>query len=112
MAQRTQFNIIQPDSGLKVGVIIPADSPFNQNRLQRRRRLRPYGEVDAWFASPEDVIIKKMEYYREGGSEKHLRNITGMLKVSGNTIDRAYISEWADQLGVRPIWQAVCERLK
>ena len=70
-----------------------------------------FREYSAAFASPEDVIIKKMEYYREGGSEKHLRDITGILKVSAGEIDQAYIVEWAERLGLAPIWTAIQQRL-
>ncbi|MEK7300945.1 MAG: hypothetical protein AAB072_07580, partial [Nitrospirota bacterium] len=66
----------------------------------------------ASFASPEDVILKKMEYYREGGSEKHLRDIGGILRVSAGMIDEPYIGEWADRLGLREIWDAVLRRLQ
>lgn len=106
-----QFNIIHPESGLKIDVIVPADTPFNQSRFARARRVMPATDYEASFASPEDTIIKKMEYYREGGSEKHLRDITGVLKVGGDQIDRSYIAQWAAQLGLSPIWQAILERL-
>ena len=52
-----------------------------------------------------------MEFYREGGSDKHLRDITGILKVSGEWIDEAYIVEWADRMELRPIWDAIKRRL-
>jgi len=51
--------------------------------LSHRRKLRILPDRDVFVARPEDVILSKMQYYREGGSEKHLRDITGMLKVSG-----------------------------
>src|SRR2546421_2018263 len=35
------------------------------------------------------------DFYREGGSEKHLRDITGILKSANVPIDRAYIAQWA-----------------
>lgn len=57
--------------------------------------------------SPKDVILKKLEYYREGKSEKHLRDIAGVLKISGDEIDRAYIETWASRLGVREIWDHI-----
>jgi hypothetical protein len=63
------------------------------------------------FASPEDVIIKKMQYYREGGSEKHLRDIAGILKISGDKVDKNYIARWATLFGVDTIWQAILEEL-
>lgn len=106
-----QFNIIHPRSGLKVDVIVRKDTPFDRSRFARARALRPVESYEAAFASAEDVIIKKMEYYREGGSEKHLRDITGMLQVSGEEIDTAYIVEWADRLGLRAIWDLIVRRL-
>ena len=106
-----QFNIIHPGSGLKVDVMVRRDTPFDRSRFARARSLRPAESYEAAFASAEDVIIKKMDYYREGGSEKHLRDITGMLKVSGDEIDRAYIVEWADRLGLRDIWDMIQRRL-
>ncbi len=36
-----------------------------------------------------------MEFYREGGSDKHLRDIASMLAISGSQIDRAYVDRWA-----------------
>jgi len=67
---------------------------------------------EADFAAPEDVIIKKMEYYREGGSEKHLRDITGILMTTGDDVDRLYIERWAQQLGLGDIWEAIEKRLR
>ena len=64
--QRSQFNIIHPASGLKVDVIIRHDTPFDRSRFQRVRRIHPAPSYEANFAAPEDVIIKKMEYYSEG----------------------------------------------
>lgn len=107
-----QFNIIHPASGLKVDVMIRSDTAFDASRFSRIRRINPSETFQANFASPEDVIIKKMEYYREGGSEKHLRDITGILKVSGEAVDRNYISDWARRLGLTEIWEAVQNRLR
>ena len=110
--QRTQFNIIHPTSGLKVDVIIRRNSLFDQSRFQRVRRVHPAPSYEANFAAPEDVIIKKMEYYSEGGSEKHLRDITGMLVTSGAEIDREYVERWAVTLGLSEIWLAILARLE
>ncbi|MBI2263633.1 MAG: hypothetical protein HYU64_00445 [Armatimonadetes bacterium] len=107
-----QFNILHPSSGLKVDVIIRRDTPFDRSRFERRRRIHPSETYQADFAAPEDVIVKKMEYYREGGSEKHLRDITGILKIGGNEVDLDYVSEWAKKLGLEEIWNAVKERLR
>lgn len=67
-----QFNIIHPSSGLKVDIIIRKDDDFNVSRFKRVKRFSPIEETEANFAFPEDVIIMKMKYYKEGVSEKHL----------------------------------------
>ncbi|HEY3571344.1 MAG TPA: hypothetical protein VGP73_25690 [Thermoanaerobaculia bacterium] len=110
VARRGQFNIIHPTAGLKVDVMVPADSPFNQSRFSRVRRVRPAHGFDAVFSSAEDVILKKMEVYREGGSEKHLRDIGGVLKISGEELDRSYITEWAARMGTSDIWEEALRR--
>jgi hypothetical protein len=52
-----------------------------------------------------------MEYYREGGSEKHLRDIAGILKISYGSVDINYISEWAERLGLTDIWAIIQARI-
>ncbi len=59
-----QFNIIHHVSGLKIDVIIPGDDVFERSRAKRGvRRLFAEG-LEATFASPEDVILRKMQYLR------------------------------------------------
>lgn len=107
-----QFNIIHPSSGLKIDVMICKKDPFNISRFERIKRIAPIEDMQANFASPEDVIIMKMRYYKEGGSDKHLRDITGMLKISGDIIDRKYIESWVVKLGIEDIWRGILEKLK
>jgi hypothetical protein len=109
--RREQFNIIHPRSGIKVDIIIKQDTPFDNSRFGRIHRIYPAESYQANFAAPEDVIIKKMEYYRAGGSEKHLRDIAGILKISGEMVDWDYITEWAKRLDLTEVWDAVRERL-
>lgn len=107
VSKRRQFNVIHPVSGLKVDIMVPTEDAFNRSRFARTRRLRTGPGRDAVFASPEDVILKKLEYYREGGSEKHLRDIAGILKISGEQLDFAYLDEWSARQGVADLWVRV-----
>ena len=95
VARRSQFKIIHPRSGLKIDLMIPSSSEFDKSR----------------FAAPEDAIIKKLEYYREGGSDKHLRDIAGVLKTSRSEIDLAYIERWTTELGLTEVWHSVRKRV-
>lgn len=94
---RGQFNIIHPVSGLKIDIFVNKD-----NGALSAAAPRP--GHDAWFARPEDVILSKLVYYREGQSALHLRDIVGILRVSGDDLDRPYVTEWVERLGLRALW--------
>jgi hypothetical protein len=112
VARRFQFNIIHPASGLKVDVIVSQDTEFARIGASRARRIKSEGQYSAWFGSPEDVLLNKLIYYRLGGgiSDKHIRDILGMIKLQGENIDRAYVDKWADKLGVAAEWLLACQR--
>jgi hypothetical protein len=108
---RDMFNIIHPASGLKIDLIVRKEDAFDDSRFRRKRRLRVLPGRTVNFASPEDVILKKLVFFRQGGSEKHLRDSAGILQVSGRTLDRRYLSGWARRLGVAEVWRMVLDRV-
>jgi len=108
---RFQFNIIHPTSGLKVDVIIKKRDDFDKARFSRIMNFK-MDDVGVNFSSPEDVILKKMEFYKMGGSEKHLRDIMGMIKISEELINFEYIEKWVSILYLGEIWTAIKDRLK
>jgi len=55
-------------------------------------------------AAPEDIILGKLIYYRKGRSEKHLRDIRGIMVTSDEIIDRTYLEKWVAELGVSDAW--------
>ncbi|MCI0629818.1 MAG: hypothetical protein L0Y44_04090 [Phycisphaerales bacterium] len=106
-----QFNIIDSTTGYKADIIVPAPTALNAQRFARARRVRPAAaDRTYWFASPEDVIVKKLEAHREGGSDKHLRDVAGIIKTMGDQLDREYIERWAATLSIDDIWRAVVKR--
>jgi predicted nucleotidyltransferase len=111
LRSRTPFNVLHPSSGNKIDFMPPRDDEWGRVQLNRRQRVRLLADREGYAARPEDVIIGKLWYYSEGGSEKHLRDIAGMLQISSDQIDRDEIARWADKLGFTPIWQAVLGRL-
>lgn len=107
IATHGTFNIIHPSSGLKVDIMIASHSEFDRSRLSRGRPLAVLPDRLVTFASPEDVILKKLEFYRDGGSNKHLRDIAGVLKLQGDRLDRQYIELWAARMGLLAEWRLV-----
>ena len=107
-----QFNIIHPGSGLKIDVYVNPDTPYDRTRLARRQKLPLLAGVEAYFARPEDVILYKLIYSQESGSELPLRDVLGILSVSGPELDEAYIEEWAGRLGLTAIWKQMRKHSK
>lgn len=71
-----------------------------------RRRALDVGGRTLWFAIPEAVIVHKLRFFREGGGERHLRDIRGMLVTGGPDIDRALIEHAVNELGLTAQWLA------
>lgn len=105
------FNIIHNETGVKVDFNVARGTAFARGVLARRRRARILPDLEGWVASPEDIILSKMQFYAEGGSEKHLRDIAGILQVQDDSLDRIYVVRWAAELGVLETWQAILKRV-
>lgn len=104
--RRGMFNIIHVPSGSKADIIILRDDDFARSEFARRRRIPFTAGWDAYAATPEDVIVGKLRYFQHGRSEKHPRDIAGMLRVSGDRLDRDYIDHWVGRLGLGDGWLA------
>ena len=108
---RKQFNVIHPASGNKIDFMIARGDEWGQKQLERRVTEELLPGVKVQISSPEDVVISKMRYYKEGGSDKHLRDCAGVLVVQRDRIDRNYIVHWAEHFGLMEIWHAILKRV-
>ena len=104
--QRGHFNVINVDSGLKADFYIANREDLHAWAF-RHARTYSIGGTQISLAPPEYVMIRKLEYYREGQSEKHLRDIRSMLQVSGDQLDHAALQEWIAKRGLQNEWRLV-----
>jgi hypothetical protein len=84
--RRGHFNIIHIESGFKADVYLAGNDPLHTWALARTRSFHVDGN-EIRLAPPEYVIVRKLEFFREGGSEKHLRDIRTMLESSRELIN-------------------------
>ena len=103
--QRGHCNLIDHATGFKADIYIAFDA-LHRWALARRRTLA-VDDVAMQVAPPEYVILRKLEYFREGKSEKHVRDIRAILAVSGDHLDRAFLEDRVDALGLGAEWQYV-----
>jgi hypothetical protein len=101
---QSSFNIIHRATMFKVDVFIPRVSPFQQSQITRAQKqiILTDPEVSAYFASPEDIIVAKLEWFRMGGevSERQWRDVIGVLKVRAGILDLKYLRKWAREQNV------------
>jgi Mg-chelatase subunit ChlI len=105
LASRRQFNVIDTESASKVDLIVRKDRPFNREEFRRRYRAEISEGVRCDIATAEDTVVSKLEWARKSGeSEKQLGDVAGILEVQPD-LDRAYVSRWAEELGVTDLWE-------
>jgi hypothetical protein len=104
VATRRSFNAIHLATMLKVDVFVSKGRPFDHQALQRAQPLAtgpgPFTQIR--LASPEDIVLAKLEWFRAGGeaSERQWTDVVGVLRTSREGIDLAYLETWAGPLGV------------
>lgn len=103
--RRGSFNLINQSSGIKVDIVIDKETDFYASEFTRRKKLTIAPGIEVFIASPEDLILKKLDYYREGQSEKHLLDIRDILV--NIKVDEAYIKGWAERLNLKTQWEKV-----
>lgn len=109
---RKQFNLLHLPSGFKADLILTTDTEFSRLDISQGRRVKSEGFYDAMFASPENVILKKLIFYQNGGSDKHLRDCASILLVQEHKINQTYLEQWAGKLGVAGELKLVSDRLR
>jgi hypothetical protein len=104
LTRRGQFNLLHQDTGVKIDCIVLKTDEFSREEFGRRQR-QPFSRTQqAELAKPEDIIIGKLQYFQMGSSEKHLRDIQGILRLSREKIDFAYLENWVKKLGLQTQW--------
>ncbi len=88
------FNVIHRDTALRADVYLAGDDPFHAWALGHRRRIDVEG-LGVWLAPLEYVIVRKLEDLHASGSDRHLRDVAMMLRISGALVDRQALQEWS-----------------
>ena len=94
---------------ITLDVFIAKPRRFDQMQLRRRRLevVSTEPERRAYVATAEDIVLAKLEWYRQGGevSDRQWRDILGVLKVQAGRLDLDYLQKWAAELNVADLLQ-------
>lgn len=105
--RRSTFNVIHLGTMFKVDVFVAKHDVATTRELARRRTYvppeAPHEEIS--LASPEDIVVQKLYWYRLGDhvSERQWTDAIGVLSVRGRDLDREYMDDLAEQMGVHDL---------
>jgi hypothetical protein len=87
---------------LKIDFFGHSHGPYDDSEFDRRRAVVVREGRTIFVKSPEDTILRKLQWFRAGGevSDRQWRDIIGVLRAQQNTLDLAYLRDWAPRLGV------------
>jgi hypothetical protein len=103
-ARGGHFNIIHRDTSLRADVYLAGDDPLHAWAFARKRRILAEG-LEISIAPIEYVILRKLAYYRDSGSDRHLRDVAMMLRISGEVVDDAELKRWITELELIIPWE-------
>lgn len=102
--RRRSFNLIHLPTMFKVDVFIPKERRFDRMQMANRRTHVVADEParTVYFASAEDTILAKLEWYRLGGeiSDRQWQDVSDIVKAQGERLDWPYLREQAVGLHV------------
>lgn len=106
--QRGHFNLIHHETGFKADIYLTSRDALHTWGMAHVVEADLDGEKVA-FAPPEYVIVRKLQFFREGGSSKHLRDISRMLTGMGYDWNRQHLLEMIEAHKLQGEWQKVLE---
>ena len=102
-SERGHFNLIDHATGFKADVYLASGDHLLNWAFDHRRQI-VIDDMTVWVAPPEYVILGKLEFFRRGGSEKHLRDIRGIVAVTD--LDRPFLEREINTRGLSRFWHS------
>ena len=99
LAPPYQFNAIDRRSALKIDFWMSRSDPFEISMFERRLIVSFLGER-TWIATAEDVILHKLYWDSLTPSERQISDAAGVVAVQSDSLDPAYLQQWAGELRV------------
>ena len=99
---RGEFNFIDPETGLKVDFWIERGDARSKLEFERKVKKIIEGK-EIYFISPEDLILNKLNWYKQDKSSRHIEDVESILKISGQKRNKEYLIYWVNKLGFQEI---------
>jgi hypothetical protein len=101
-----QFNIIHHESGFKIDFWTVKNDEISQAQFSRRIAGKIFG-LDVYIITPEDLILTKLVWYKESGSQKHFIDAAGVFRMQNDTLATDYLENYAGKMGVENLLERI-----
>ncbi len=91
IARKFQFNIIHPESDLKVDFWVVGEDERHNTEFERKLKEKVLDNDEVYMISPEDLILIKLEWYKQSGSSRHLEDAEGIYEIQKGNLDVDYL---------------------
>ena len=105
---RGHLNLIHHETGFKADIYPVGSDHLNRWAIANRRRV-VFADHVIWLAPPVYVIIRKLQYYSEGKSPKHLADIHSKCEISPDLINREVLMGFIEDCDLKKEYQQVTE---
>ena len=102
---QAMFNMIHNALVVKVDCVVRKETDYRREEFARRRAVSIAGQ-QVFIVSPEDLILSKLDWAKESRSQVQLDDVRNLLR-SVQELDTAYLTRWADRLGLSSLYQEV-----
>ena len=103
LREGSMFNAVHEETGFKVDFWMRKRDDYGREAFARRKRY-PFGHIMVSIATPEDVIVTKLEWHRMSDIDKHYSDARGVYAVQREVLDNAYIARWCQAKSVSDLW--------
>lgn len=106
----TMFNLIHSETGIKVDCWILKHKEYDQLSFSRRRTKTIFDQ-EMYISSPEDLIVTKLDWYKQSDIQKHYEDVIGIFEIQQGKLDIEYIKKWAKRFSFLDIVEDILEKI-
>jgi hypothetical protein len=112
---KNSFNIIHFETAFKIDLFVGSKDEFHSQIFSHSKKLQLSDRSTTFnFVSPEDIILLKLDWYRQSGciSERQWSDVMGVLMAQSKSLNYCYMREWAAKLMVEDLLQQALDQMK
>jgi hypothetical protein len=94
--------VLHMDEAFKFDLFLVRPDAYTDSEFSRIREVEVTPGLVLPYLAPENIALQKLRWYRVGNevSDRQWNDIVRLIEVQGDLLDRAYLRQWASELGV------------